>query len=187
MIWDKRRVSKLLPMNFNLRQRLLKIVASAQALVPVTKSELVVVSVLTSGLSLGVILQECSSDARNPALRSEILHVADSLAALEATTLTGVNLNAEPVERLAAGDTLASAQRTFFRRPAAPSKIKSGTISLNTASLQDLMRLPGVGETTAQKIIEERERRAFVRIEDILRVRGIGKKKFEAMKPFLAL
>jgi competence protein ComEA len=61
-----------------------------------------------------------------------------------------------------------------------------GKINLNTATAQQLMLLPGVGETTAQKIIEYRtENDGFTTIEDIMKVNGIGEKKFEQLKPYI--
>lgn len=61
-----------------------------------------------------------------------------------------------------------------------------GKINLNTATEQQLMLLPGVGETTAKKIIEYRtENNGFTAIEDIMKVNGIGEKKFEQMKPYI--
>ena len=59
-------------------------------------------------------------------------------------------------------------------------------ININTASLQELMRLNGIGERYAQAIIEYREARgAFQRIEDIKQVHGIGDKTFERIKDFI--
>ena len=61
-----------------------------------------------------------------------------------------------------------------------------GKINLNTATEQQLMLLPGVGETTAQKIIQYRtDNNGFTTIEDIMNVSGIGEKKFEQMKPYI--
>ena len=67
-------------------------------------------------------------------------------------------------------------------------KITSGTININTATAAGLMMLPGVGESTANKIISYREANGgFKAIEEMMNVSGIGEKKFEAMKQFLAV
>ena len=58
-------------------------------------------------------------------------------------------------------------------------------MNLNTASVTELATLPGIGEKTAEKIIERRKMRPFRTPEDIMDVRGIGQKKFERMRPFL--
>ncbi len=58
-------------------------------------------------------------------------------------------------------------------------------VNINTASSSVLQRLPGVGPATAQKIIEERRMRPFTNIEDIQRVKGIGPKKYEKLRPFI--
>ena len=61
-----------------------------------------------------------------------------------------------------------------------------GKIDINTATEQQLMLLPGIGETTAKRIIEYRtEHNGFSTIEDIMHVSGIGEKKFEQMKPYI--
>lgn len=61
-----------------------------------------------------------------------------------------------------------------------------GKIDINTATEQQLTLLPGVGETTAKRIIEYRtEHNGFAAIEDIMNVSGIGEKKFEQMKPYI--
>lgn len=59
----------------------------------------------------------------------------------------------------------------------------AGPININTASVEELTKLDGVGEATAQKIVAERTKNGpFSSVEDIKRVSGIGEKKFEALK-----
>ncbi len=59
----------------------------------------------------------------------------------------------------------------------------SSLININTASVDELDTLPGIGPVTAQAIVDERESNgAFTSIEDIQRVSGIGEKKFEKIK-----
>ncbi len=61
-----------------------------------------------------------------------------------------------------------------------------GKIDINTATKEQLQLLPGVGETTAQKILDYRnENGSFQTIEDLLNVSGIGEKKLEQMKPYI--
>ena len=52
-------------------------------------------------------------------------------------------------------------------------------ININNASKEELMSLNGIGESTANKIIEYRKKNSFVDIEDIMNVDGIGKSKYE--------
>lgn len=62
------------------------------------------------------------------------------------------------------------------------------SISLNTGSQADLERLPGVGPSTAQKILSYRqEHGGFTSIDELLAVKGIGPKKLESMRKFLRL
>lgn len=55
-------------------------------------------------------------------------------------------------------------------------------VNINTADKRTLMKLDGIGEATAEAIIEYREKDPFEKIEDIMNVKGIGEKKFEAIK-----
>ena len=55
-------------------------------------------------------------------------------------------------------------------------------VNINTATLEELDTLPGVGPTTAQKIIDYRTNTPFSTIEDIMKVSGIGPSIFENMK-----
>ena len=62
-----------------------------------------------------------------------------------------------------------------------------GVVNVNTASITELQRLPGVGPSTAQKIIEYRTQNGRLsKPEDMENVKGIGPKKLEKMLPFLA-
>ena len=60
---------------------------------------------------------------------------------------------------------------------------KSSTVNLNTATLEELTSLPGIGESTAQKIIDYRKQNGkFKAIEDLKNVSGIGESKFDNIK-----
>lgn len=63
----------------------------------------------------------------------------------------------------------------------------SGLININTADAAELMKLKGVGEKTAEKIIEYRAQTPFEKPEDIMNVKGIGEKKFEDIKDHICV
>lgn len=59
----------------------------------------------------------------------------------------------------------------------------TGPVSLNSATLDELTRLDGVGPKTAQKIIEYREAHGgFRSVEELMEVPGIGPAKFEQLR-----
>lgn len=61
-------------------------------------------------------------------------------------------------------------------------------VNINTASLEELDTLPGIGPTTAQNIIDYREQNGpFVSIEDIVNVSGIGPVSYERFKDLITV
>ncbi|MEW5692591.1 MAG: ComEA family DNA-binding protein [Candidatus Hydrogenedentota bacterium] len=60
----------------------------------------------------------------------------------------------------------------------------AGKVNINKASKSELMTIKGIGETTAERIIEGRP---YKTIDDLKKVKGIGEKKFEALKPFVTV
>lgn len=66
--------------------------------------------------------------------------------------------------------------------------VTDGKISINNASLSDLMKIKGIGEVKALSIIEYRNSNGnFKSIEDIKNVSGIGNKTFEKIKEYIKL
>ena len=63
------------------------------------------------------------------------------------------------------------------------SSAAGGLVNINTATLEQLETLPGIGPVLAQSIIDYREEHGpFARIEDLRNVSGIGEKRFEDLK-----
>jgi competence protein ComEA len=58
-------------------------------------------------------------------------------------------------------------------------------LDVNSASAVELRHLPGVGEKLAQRIVAERRQRPFRDVDDLRRVKGIGKATLEQIRPFV--
>ncbi|MCR4417576.1 MAG: ComEA family DNA-binding protein [Ignavibacteria bacterium] len=72
--------------------------------------------------------------------------------------------------------------------PKRDNSLKKHSIDLNKATVEELIKLPGIGENTAMKIIEYRQRfGGFKKIEELMRVERIGQKTFEKIKDYLII
>lgn len=61
-------------------------------------------------------------------------------------------------------------------------------IDLNEASVQELVKIKGIGQKYAERIVEYRENNGrFEKIEEIMNIKGIGKKKFESIKETIVI
>ena len=69
------------------------------------------------------------------------------------------------------------------------SKVHNGSrININTARKEELMKLPGVGEATAEEIMNYREDHGTMKsVDELMNIKGIGKKKFKRMAPFITV
>ncbi len=69
---------------------------------------------------------------------------------------------------------------------AAP-KVNSGVVNINEATADQLERLPGIGPSRAQAIVNFRKTHPFKRIEDLQRIKGLGKKSWNRLRSLIAL
>ncbi len=65
--------------------------------------------------------------------------------------------------------------------------VSNSKISLNNATKEELMTLPGIGESKALAIIEYRKQNRFNAIEEVMNVKGIGKSIYEKIKDSISL
>ena len=84
---------------------------------------------------------------------------AAAVAFLIATTL--------PHQRAQAGDSFA------------------GIVNLNTATPEELQKLPGVGPSKAKRIVDHRIHKPFRTVAELVRVKGFGAKTMARLRPFL--
>jgi len=87
---------------------------------------------------------------------------------------------------VAVGFTMVAASAEAAPRKAS-SKVLSGVLNLNTASAAQLDAMPGVGPKAAERIIAFRAKTPFTRPEDLVKVKGFGKKKLDKLKAHLSV
>lgn len=75
---------------------------------------------------------------------------------------------------------------TLGRETKVSPKLPAEAIDINAASAEDFKTLPGIGPELARRIVTYREKHGpFRRVEDLLAIRGIGHKKWKAIRPYL--
>jgi competence protein ComEA len=67
-------------------------------------------------------------------------------------------------------------------------KGESPPVDINTAGEEELTSIPGIGKTMAQRILEWRQQHGpFRRVEDLMKVKGIGEKSLERIRPHVTI
>jgi competence protein ComEA len=114
----------------------------------------------------------------NPGLTLELpsgSRVEDALEAAGGVTDEADMARINPVDFLQDGDHVHVFSVNETDEPAIATPSGSGLVNINTATLDELVALPGIGETTAQAIIDYREANGpFTSIEQLDAVEGIG-------------
>ena len=64
----------------------------------------------------------------------------------------------------------------------------SGVVNVNTATAEQLMLLPGIGESKARAILDRRkEQGGFKSVDELVEVKGIGPAALDKIRPFVAI
>ncbi len=64
----------------------------------------------------------------------------------------------------------------------------TAVVNLNTATIEQLEELPGIGRATAERILEYRQKNGnFTKVEQLMNVKGIGEKSFLKLKPLIVV
>ncbi len=138
-----------------------------------------ILSVIALVLLAGIILYHVLSSP----LRYEVT-VEEEVTTETVVATTSVSLsfqNESPPESEPASETLS--EPVSEAPTEAPGIDATGKVNLNTATLEDLKTLKGVGDSKAQAIIDDRtENGPFGSVEDLTRVSGIGQKTFESLR-----
>jgi comEA protein len=80
-----------------------------------------------------------------------------------------------------------STSRQVQQRPPKAS-LQPHSININTATKEQLMMLPGIGEEYADRIMIYRDDNGpFTSVDDLVHVKGIGKKTLERLRPYIML
>jgi competence protein ComEA len=109
---------------------------------------------------------------------------ADAHGAWLAPERTDTRSAALPSGQPNSGPTSPASPAASTNAAASPGVTADGKVILNTATLEDFVKLPRVGPKRAQAIVELRKRLGkFRRPTDLLRVRGIGRKTLTLMLP----
>jgi competence protein ComEA len=66
-------------------------------------------------------------------------------------------------------------------------KAPEGVVNVSSASPEELERLPGIGPAKAKAIVEHRHAHPFHKLEEVTKVKGIGRKTLQRLRPYLTL
>jgi competence protein ComEA len=134
------------------------------------------------------ILVHIGGAVRNPGLYK----LDANLRTLDAIKIAGGLLDNANLDKVNLAKKLKDGQKIqvpFKKKVAKKTVIKKRIeINLNTANLDQLCEIPGIGPNTARKIIELRDTLgSFTNFEELTKISGIGKSKLRKLAPFIKL
>lgn len=155
-----------------------------------TKTELVTLTFVTTTFVLGLIIKNTKTEFLNVTEKKFNYNFEDSL------------FNALRNSKIYKSDSIKNIEKMvdykpelldFSKRKKDSKKnknliLKQSRININTADIKALIKLPGIGKKTAEKIVELRKVKGhFKSLNELSEVKGIGKKKLKKMKDFIYL
>ena len=81
---------------------------------------------------------------------------------------------------------LAFAIITIISAQAFAADSSGNVVNVNEASISQLKLLPHVGDAMAQRIIDARQKQPFNKLDDLLKIKGIGKTSIKKLEPYIA-
>ena len=152
-----------------------------------TETEIIVILFLTGLFIVGFVYVEFIKNGSDEEYKFIDYSKEDSLFSI----YSNINPEYDPEDSLLIGnleikkrvlelsDTIA-----YVKKDA--SSLAEKSININTAGINELVQLPGIGVKTAEKIIQLRnERGKFRRVDELMDVKGIGEVKFNKIKDYL--
>ncbi len=148
----------------------------------------------TANNSVGKIYVHLSGAVKKPGVYT----LANSTRLYEAIQIAGGALPLADLDSLNLSQALTDGQKVVIKSKAYniehTNKVAQGSgevvgtvLDLNSATIQELDTLPKVGPALAKRIVEYREKQSFSTLEDLRKVKGIGAKMFEAIKPLVTI
>ncbi len=111
-----------------------------------------------------------------------------ALIGLTAALLIGMLVAASDWHRPSHSEEFSVVPRAVAPPPLEEVVVKQGPLSLNSATIAELVALPAIGPTIAERIVAfRRERGPFERLEQLTEVNGIGAKTLEKLRPLLTV
>ncbi|MBZ4220563.1 MAG: helix-hairpin-helix domain-containing protein [Chlorobium sp.] len=170
----------------------MKILEKLSIKLSLTKAEITLISFLLGFLVLGGILKNIRSveeidllvkKAETARYREAEVDSLIRLAAVEQSSTKEDVLQDVEAERDDASFEKKAEHRSSGK------KVFNGTISFNTASSQQLQKIPGIGPVMAERLVTFRKEKGgkVKQYQDFLQVKGIGKKKLESLKKYFIL
>ncbi len=147
-----------------------------------TETELKVISFLTVILLIGLLLKFFGWKNTSSSISNFDYSASDSIFYASNYSILEKNKNNEFDSNQESSDF----NKSNFISKVKKQELKEKSINLNSASIEELSLLPGIGIKTAEKIIAYRKANdGFSNIDELLEVRGIGNSKFEIIKKYI--
>ena len=152
-----------------------------------TETEIIVILFLTGLFILGFVYVEFIKDGSSEEYKYIDYSKEDSLFSI----YSKINPEYDPDDSLLTSDLeikkrVLELSDTIAYVKKDVSSLAEKSININTAGINELVQLPGIGEKTAEKIIQLRkERGKFRRVDELMDVKGIGEVKFSKIKDYL--